>query len=430
MKIARTLPIKKVRKESNMDTASQKLDDVIHQIAFENITGDAPASHSSALLAKLQSLGTQVWVDTGDLDKAKEVWQGEMTALTTNNTLANQVVQTGIMDQIIRDSIEKIQGTAPGLSTEEMVMEIGFIINCKIALRLVQAFKVKVSVELHPSISRDYEQTLNFGRRYYKICPEYFTVKIPLTPEGLLATRQLRKEGIPINFTLGFSARQNYLTARLSNPNYVNVFLGRLNQVVVENTCGNGEMVGEKATLSTQKALREVRDRFSDVTTHLIAASIRSGKQVAFLAGVDVLTIPPPALKDFVGSGVAVEEITCNIDREIHPGIEPDHSLRKRFDALWSLPESFVSLVDDLLSHEGLDDFNGAQLEQFCKEKGSDIFYSFSDADLKKIQGKGKIPCIADWPESVAVDDLMTQSALQSFAKDQSALDERIRSFL
>ena len=336
-----------------MDTASQKLDEVIHQIAFENITGDAPVSQSSALLAKLKSLGTEVWIDTGDLDKAKEVWQQEMTALTTNNTLANQVVQTGLMDQIIRDSIEKIQATAPGLSTEEMVMEIGFIINCKIALRLVQAFKVKVSVELHPSISRDYEQTLNFARRYYKICPDYFTIKIPLTPEGLLAVRKIRQEGIPINFTLGFSARQNYLAARLSNPNFVNVFLGRLNQVVVENACGNGEMVGEKATLATQKALRVVRARYSDVTTHLIGASIRNGKQVSFLAGLDVLTIPPPALKDFVASGVAVDEVTCNIDREIHPGIEGDHSLRDRFDALWNLPESFVALVDALLSRRG-----------------------------------------------------------------------------
>ena len=74
-------------------------------------------------------------------------------------------------------------------------------------------------------------------------------IKIPLTPEGYLAVRILRKEGMPINFTLGFSARQNYLAARLSNPNYVNVFLGRLNQVVIENSVGGGELVGEKVTL-------------------------------------------------------------------------------------------------------------------------------------------------------------------------------------
>ncbi len=413
-----------------MDTASHKLDEVIHQVAFEKIRGDAPTSDSSELLAKLKSLGTQVWIDTGDLDKAKEVWQQEMTALTTNNTLANQVVQTGLMDQIIRDSIDNIKATAADLSAEELVMEIGFIINCKIALRLVQAFKVKVSVELHPSISRDYEQTLSFARRYYKICPEYFIVKIPLTPEGLLATRQLRQEGIPINFTLGFSARQNYLAARLSNPSFVNVFLGRLNQVVVEHKCGSGEMVGEKATLATQNTLREVRERFAEVTTQLIAASIRNGKQVGFLAGLDVLTIPPPALKDFLASGIAVDEIKCNFDQEIQPGIEPDHSLRNRFNALWDLPEAFVSLVDDLLSEKELDRFSGAQLEQFWKDKDSDIFYSFSDADLTKIQEQGKIPSIEDWPESVAVDDLMTQSALQSFAKDQSELDGRIRSFL
>jgi hypothetical protein len=58
------------------------------------------------------------------------------------------------------------------------------------------------------------------------------------------------------------------------------------------------------------------------------------------------------------------------------------------------------------------------------------LFHSFSDDDLKKIQDHGKIPDLSAWPESVALDDLMTQSALQSFTKDQNALDDRIRSFL
>ena len=40
------------------------------------------------------------------------------------------------------------------------------------------------------------------------------------------------------------------------------------------------------------------------------------------------------------------------------------------------------------------------------------------------------VPCLDNWSESIALDDLMTQSALQSFTKDQNALDDRIRSFL
>ena len=60
-----------------------------------------PAAPSNAGLAKLKALGTQTWLDTGNLEEAAKLWKSEMTALTTNNTLANQVVQTGIMDDLL-----------------------------------------------------------------------------------------------------------------------------------------------------------------------------------------------------------------------------------------------------------------------------------------------------------------------------------------
>jgi len=70
----------------------------------------------------------------------------------------------------------------------------------------------------------------------------------------------------------------------------------------------------------------------------------------------------------------------------------------------------------------------GKELDEIARSVN--LFHPFSDDDLKKIQEHGKIPDLSAWPESVALDDLMTQSALQSFTKDQNALDERIRSFL
>ena len=75
---------------------------------------------------------------------------------------------------------------AEGLSEDELVMEIGFVINCRIALRLVEAFKVKVSVELHPAISRDIEKSVEYGKRYFRVCPESFIIKVPLPPEGCI----------------------------------------------------------------------------------------------------------------------------------------------------------------------------------------------------------------------------------------------------
>ena len=92
-----------------MDTVSQKLEEVLHGLAFEKIEGESPLSKSDPLLARLKALGTEVWVDTGELEKAQAIWKDELTALTTNNTLANQVVQSGIMDKVIEDTIHKIR---------------------------------------------------------------------------------------------------------------------------------------------------------------------------------------------------------------------------------------------------------------------------------------------------------------------------------
>jgi transaldolase len=412
-----------------MTTVSDELDSVIHEIACMDLGNDRPVFQSDPTMARFKKTGTELWVDTGDLEKAQSVWKSEFTALTTNNTLANQVVQTGVMDKVIHQTISRLKEVSSDLTEEERVAEVGFVINCRIALRLVRAFKTKVSIELHPSMSRNIGGTLDYARRYYRVCPEYFIIKIPLTPEGYLSVRTLRKEGMPINFTLGFSARQNYLAARLSNPDFVNVFLGRLNQVVSENSVGGGELVGEKVTLATQEALLDIREKYQAVGTKLIGASIRSGEQVAFLAGLDVMTIPPVIMEQFLKMEHS-DPLSINIGKDIQPGIDFSHSDGFRFSKLWEVPDTFVQFVNDLLAKTNLDTMTGGEMESFCKERNVDLFFPFSPAQLKKILDQGKIPKISEWSQEVALDDLMTQSALQSFSKDQAALDGRIKSFL
>ena len=413
-----------------MTTVSGELDGVIHEIACMELGNDQPVFQSDPTMARFKETGTELWIDTGDLEKAQSIWKSEFSALTTNNTLANQVVQTGVMDDVIHQTISRLNEVASGLTKEERVTEVGFVINCHIALRLVRAFKTKVSIELHPSMSRNIGRTLDYARRYYRVCPEYFIVKIPLTPEGYLSVRTLRKEGMPINFTLGFSARQNYLAARLSNPEFVNVFLGRLNQVASENSVGGGDLVGEKVTLATQEALLRVRKQYPEVGTRLIGASIRSGEQVAFLAGLDVMTIPPSAMEEFLKMKHPVGTMSINIGKDINPGIDFSHPHGLRFHKLWEVPDAFVQFVNDLLASTNLDSMSGGEMESFCREQNVDLFYPFSPAQLKKILDLGKIPRLNEWSHEVALDDLMTQSALQSFSKDQAALDDRIRSFL
>ncbi|TDJ50211.1 MAG: transaldolase [Nitrospina sp.] len=415
-----------------MGTLSKDLSETIHRIAFQDIRPDKPSNQyqSDPLLARLKELGSELWIDTGDLELAQSIWKTELTALTTNNTLANQVVQSGVMDAVIQETVDKLAEAASGLSREELIMEVGFVINCRIALRLVEAFKVKVSVELHPAISRDIEKSVEYGKRYFAVCPDYFIVKVPLTPEGLLATRRIRQENIPVNLTLGFSARQNYLAARLANPNYVNVFLGRLNAVVADNSAGTGEWVGEKVTLHTQSAVEEVRNNHAAVKTRLIAASIRNGGQVATLAGLDVQTIPPKAMKEFQESGRTPDQIQKTEGTALNPELGSGHDWSARVAKLWDVDGDFRKAVDRLMARGDLDQMSGFDLVRLCEDSGLDLFHPFTGQDLNKIQDDGKIPKLADWSGAIALDDLMTQSALQSFTKDQNALDGRIASFL
>ena len=129
-------------------------------------------------------------------------------------------------------------------------------------------------------------------------------------------------------------------------------------------------------------------------------------------------------MKHLVGS------IKSNIGKDIQPGIDFSHYQGSRFSKLWEVSDAFVQFVSDLLANTNLDYMSGEKMELFCRERNVDLFYPFSPAQLKKILDLGKIPVLDEWSQEVALDDLMTQSALQSFSKDQAELDDRIRSFL
>jgi len=384
-----------------------------------------PAPSSDASLAKLTQLGTQLWLDTGNLEEASKLWRREMSALTTNNTLANQVVQTGIMDDVIKNAARRIKEVEPGISEDDLVMDVVFVINCHIALRLVKAFDALVSVELHPAVGNDIEKTVRYAQRYYAVNPDRFIVKIPMTPEGFCAVARSRAEGIPINYTLGFSARQNFLAAQLSKPNYCNVFLGRLNAVVADNHLGDGKYVGEKVTLASQAGVRELREADDTIPTHQIAASMRNAEQMVSLAGLDVFTIPPKAVEEFYKNGYKPEDITSRLNEkyEVHLADTTDKS---SVEVLWTIDANFRKFSQELANRGGVN-LTGDDLREADRDFKTKLFSNFTPEEQTAIREKGKIPDAARWYGRASLDDLMTESALQSFIVDQGAFDNRIR---
>ena len=124
----------------------------------------------------------------------------------------------------------------------------------------------------------DAEGMIAEGREIAKIHPN-MVVKIPMTVEGLKATKVLSSEGIPVNVTLIFSANQAILAAN-AGAAYVSPFLGRLDDI---NTPG----------IDLIRNISEIFDIYG-YDTKIIAASVRNPIHVTdcALAGADIATVP------------------------------------------------------------------------------------------------------------------------------------------
>ncbi|MEN6521390.1 MAG: transaldolase family protein [Armatimonadota bacterium] len=400
----------------------------IHDLALEGFEGPNKNPFESTEKFKwLREIGSRLWLDTGDATAAGQVWATETEALTTNNTLVNKVVQTGIMDGFITYAARKVREIRPDMSIQELVIELAFLVNAKLALDLVQRFGSHVSVELHPDLGFDVDRSCIYARRYYDICPDFFYVKVPMTPDGFVTVRKLSSENIPINYTLGFSARQNYLATLFSRPKFVNVFLGRLNSVVEENHIGSPENVGEKAALASNETVNNLREKDNSIKTEQIAASLRSGQQIVTLAGMDVLTIPIQAVEEYLDLDIRKDDIYLHKSQNLQVELN-DSNLAKsvNINDLWDIDQAFIDFTQDAVSM-GDKITHGDDLVELSHKHNINIFHNWTAADHQAIRKKGKIPDLSSW-HGAPVDDLMSISALESFASDQSALDQRIKS--
>jgi len=373
----------------------------------------------------LEAEGTQPWLDTGDWDAIEPLWNRHFHGLTTNNTLLNREVQRGLYDDLVAQADQLLND----LPTAQRVAEIALILNARHALRLVERFGCQVSVALHTDLAFDEEGTLAHARRLHEICPENFVVKVPWTPSGLIATRQLRQEGIRVNLTLGFSARQNYVATALANPSYVNVFLGRLGAYVANNHLGDGQFVGEKATLASQREVSVFARGLPQSETQQIAASIRDPLQVELLAGVDVITMPPDIAQRAGENPAQVWRSRLNEEYEVTLAADINKEAL-RLDKLWSIPAQLRKLVEQMILRPP------STAEELTATAGeyafSDLFWSISEEDFAVLAADGKIPQHARWGDRIlrdetAIDSLLTGAGLAAFSHSQSELDQRIR---
>jgi transaldolase len=189
----------------------------------------------------------KIFIDTANLEQIEEVdsW-GILDGVTTNPSLAAK--EKGDFKTLVRKICETVGGP--------------------------------VSVE---AMSTKADDIYKEGKELAKIHPN-IVIKVPMTEEGLKATRMLTKDDIKVNMTLIFSANQALLAAK-AGASYVSPFIGRLDDIGQDGM----DLVAE---------ILDIFDNY-DLGTEVIVASVRHPIHVTQAArmGADIATIPYDVLK-------------------------------------------------------------------------------------------------------------------------------------
>jgi transaldolase len=397
----------------------------ISDFVWKNINEKHVSGKKDPFWESLVNAGTELWLDTGDMEEAEANWSAEMSALTTNNTLLNNEIQKGIYDIFITEAKSIVRDLSP----DERVKEIAFIVNARHGLRLALKFGGYVSVELHTDTAHDIKAIQYYGKRLHEICPDQFIVKVPYTAEGLIGARLLRDSGIRVNFTLEFSARENVLVTKVARPDYANVFLGRIGAYMINNRLGDGSGAGEKAVIAAQNWVTALSSE-NPWQTKLIAASLRNQTQLELLAGTDVFTMPPKVAASGHRelSGQFTSRTHENYDVSIY-----DEGSDAGIEKFWEVDNKVLSLAERLSSKLPA---TGQELIHIAHEEGcSDMFPYLTKEEKTFLAADGKIPVHSRWAQKIAEgkiapDTLLTLAGLASFTADQAALDERIRGII
>lgn len=182
------------------------------------------------------------FIDTADVQEIREAHElGLVDGVTTNPSL---IAKAG---RKFKDVIKEITAIVDGPISAEVIS-----LDAKGMVK-----EAKELVKIHKNI----------------------VVKVPMTPEGLKATKELTKLKIKTNVTLIFTPMQALLAAK-AGATYVSPFVGRLDDISQD---GMG-IIDE---------IRTIFDNYG-YTSEIIVASIRNPIHVlnSALIGADICTIP------------------------------------------------------------------------------------------------------------------------------------------
>jgi transaldolase len=397
------------------------------------------------MLAAVCNAGTtHIYADSADVGEIGETIAAgegavfaEVDGATANQPLVRKVVEGYLVCGDVPGWVRELRDADSSLSDDDLVVLIYAIIcghaGSDISNRFASGRSLDISLQLHMSLGSDAESAKRVGRLLRRMVPSG-VVKVPFTPQAphcFLVARDLEREGIPVNFTSTFSARQALAAAMLADVTLTNIFMGRINQGL------EAKLLGEHVDLAAQRALLAAR-RDVGAKTLLIVASVREWQTFIHVAGCDVFTSPCKAIAELMSQKkVAPGDIRSQLETsyEDRLGIAPDMLSKAGETAIARLydvePELVQFLAEMRSSKEYQNLGDGDRLaRQFDQAGFGDIFYAPSASEWSELR-KNKLPDFdSELTKRLPLDTLYTLLADADFEKYQEEMDGMIRETL
>jgi transaldolase len=424
--------------QSAIDVIPTSLEETLLSCGREPAAQQRVKLVSSPLLAALRRTGTaHIYADTADATELQRLLGvvgggivAEVDGNTVNQPLARQVLERYLTGDRLPACAQELRRHRSADSGAAFLPYLYTMVSGWIGNDVVNAFAAgrawEVSLQLHMGAMSDPKTAKALGRALRTIVPSCF-VKVPFRPhepQSVLIARDLEAEGIPVNFTSTFSARQVVVAALLANVTRTNIFMGRLNQGF------HAALLGEHVDLEAQRALRRLR-REAEAKTQLIVASIREWQTLVRVAGCDVFTAPCSVLGEFISqTDVPLEALTSQLETsyEDRLGITEDAIEavgREQIARLWRVePEFLEFLLDYRTSAEFRELGDGERLRHRFESAGFGDFFYAPDAREWQTIKKSKLPDLAGpLARRLAVDTHMSLLADGDFVTQQEAID-------
>jgi len=250
-------------------------------------------------MSKLDQLKryTTIVADTGEFEEIKKY---HPTDATTNPSLILAASEMPQYRALIDEAVVYGQKQAKTPAEQKQLTLDKVFVN--FGLEILKIIPGRVSTEVDARLSFDVDGSIKKARSLIALYEaagidrKRILIKLASTWEGILAAKQLEKEGIHCNMTLMFSLPQA-IGCAMAKATLISPFVGRILDWHKKNEGKASYLPEEDPGVVSVRQIYNYYKHF-DISTQVMGASFRNIDEVLELAGCDLLTISPKLLEE------------------------------------------------------------------------------------------------------------------------------------